>query len=352
MLYFYDILVDILYKADDYKLADLSFKFVNKTGNDFELFEELVKRKDLVISEQVLIPHIYFSLLRDLDYYLFESLSCIERGKVTVAFSLARKPFQDNLLYLSWILVQPQDFLEKVQYGSPKEYDVSEIKGNRKTIIELFSKALTLIRSDTDLLDFSKEVLKPELLYDVIYNRKAPNSLTSVFDKSIHLVTRNKHYPTEKQNLNFVFADDKIWDDYWNLYYEKLPYILLYLVEVSIAIFERYINIEAEVSIFNRYIRHSKSLQGLVENEDVRALGNVFGLLFSDDSLSMTCDECGNEYELNRDLIDELQKDYLYTCQNCGFLERLGQYFINKESLATNRKVVIDNSDDDHWKII
>lgn len=27
MLYFYDILVDILYKADDYKLADLSFKF-------------------------------------------------------------------------------------------------------------------------------------------------------------------------------------------------------------------------------------------------------------------------------------------------------------------------------------
>ena len=74
-------------------------------------------------------------------------------------------------------------------------------------------------------------------MYNIVYNRKAENSLTSVFDKSIHLVTRNKNFPTEKRNLNFIFTDEKIWNDFWNLYYEKTPYILLYLVEVATAIF-------------------------------------------------------------------------------------------------------------------
>lgn len=352
MLYLYDILVDILVKADDYKLSDLSFKFVNETRDDFELFEELTKRKDLIVSEQLLIPHIYFSLLRDLNYYLFESLSCIERGKVTVAFSLARKPLQDNLFYLSWILVHPQDFLEKIQYGIPKEYDVSEIKGDRKTITSLFSEATKMIHSSSDFLDVSRELLKPELLYDVIYNRKAPNSLTGAFDKSIHLVTRNKHYPTENQNLNFVFADDTIWDEYWGLYYEKIPYILLYLVEVSIAIFEKYLDIKEGIPDFNRYIRSLKSLQGLVENEDMGDLGYIFELLFSSGNINIMCDECGNKYEINMDLIKELKEDYLYTCQKCGTVENLGQYFISNEIITTKREIVIDNSDDNNWKII
>lgn len=121
MLYLYDILVDILVKADKYKLSSLSFKFTNEVDEQLELFDELERRKDRDISEKVFIPHIFFSILRDLNYYLFESLSCIERGKVTVAFSLARKPLQDNLFYLSWILVQPHEFLGKMQYGSPKD---------------------------------------------------------------------------------------------------------------------------------------------------------------------------------------------------------------------------------------
>lgn len=117
MLYSYDILVDILMKADKYGLSNLSFEFTNnlidEISEDFNIFDELNCRKDVEISEKLLIPHIYFSLLRDLNYYLYESLSCIERGKVTVAFTLARKPLQDNLFYLCWILTDSQVFLKK-----------------------------------------------------------------------------------------------------------------------------------------------------------------------------------------------------------------------------------------------
>lgn len=351
MLYLYDILVDILVKADKYKLSSLSFKFTNEVDEQPELFDELERRKDIDISEKVFIPHIFFSILRDLNYYLFESLSCIERGKVTVAFSLARKPLQDNLFYLSWILVQPHEFLGKMQYGSPKEYDVSDLKGKKDFVIDLFSKAKVLVQSKNSSLDFSQELLNPELLYDVIYNRKAENSLTSAFDKSIHLVTRNKNYPTEKQNLNFIFADDEIWDEFWNLYYQKIPYILLYLVEVIVAIFEKYVDIDEETSEFNRYIRNLKIILALSE-DDNKELESIFDLIFSSDHLSMNCDECGNQFEFNIALVNEIREDYLYTCQKCGFVERLGQYFLSDELLSHRRKIMIDNSDNENWKLV
>mgnify|MGYP001727181337 FL=1 len=351
MLYLYDILVDMLVKADKYHLSNLSFRFIKEINGEIDLFDELDRQKDLDISEYVYIPHIFFSILRDLNYYLFESLSCIERGRVTVAFSLARKPFQDNLFYLSWILVQPHDFLEKIQYGAPREYDVSNLKGEKEFVIDLFLKAKESIQYENNFLDFSKEILNPELLYDIIYNRKAENSLTSVFDQSIHLVTKNKNYPTEKRNLNFIFSDDKIWDDFWQLFYEKIPYILIYLVEVAIAIFEKYFDIDSEIVTFNRYIRNLKIVFAL-SGEENKELENIFDLLFSSDNLSMVCEECRKPYEFNAILVRELKEDYLYTCQSCGFIERLGQYYVSDELLSNKRKILIDNSNDANWKMV
>ena len=351
MLYLYDILVDMLVKADKYHLSNLSFRFIKEINGEIDLFDELDRQKDLDISEYVYIPHIFFSILRDLNYYLFESLSCIERGRVTVAFSLARKPFQDNLFYLSWILVQPHDFLEKIQYGAPREYDVSNLKGEKEFVIDLFLKAKESIQYENNFLDFSKEILNPELLYDIIYNRKAENSLTSVFDQSIHLVTKNKNYPTEKRNLNFIFSDDKIWDDFWQLFYEKIPYILIYLVEVAIAIFEKYFDIDSEIVTFNRYIRNLKIVFAL-SGEENKELESIFDLLFSSDNLSMVCEECRKPYEFNAILVRELKEDYLYTCQSCGFIERLGQYYVSDELLSNKRKILIDNSNDANWKLV
>lgn len=75
MLYLYDILVDMLVKADKYHLSNLSFRFIKEINGEIDLFDELDRQKDLDISEYVYIPHIFFSILRDLNYYLFESLS-------------------------------------------------------------------------------------------------------------------------------------------------------------------------------------------------------------------------------------------------------------------------------------
>lgn len=78
------------------------------------------------------------------------------------------------------------------------------------------------------------------ILFDLIYKRDCEYGLSSVWDQSIHLVTCNKHYQTENGNLNFVFANNDIWNDFWQLYYDKIPYIMNIVVEIATHIFEKF----------------------------------------------------------------------------------------------------------------
>ena len=118
-----------------------------------------------------------------------------------------------------------------------------------------------------------------------------------------------------------------------------------------LAIFEKYVDIDEETSEFNRYIRNLKIILALSE-DDNKELESIFDLIFSSDHLSMNCDECGNQFEFNMALVNEIREDYLYTCQKCGFVERLGQYFVSDELLSHRRKIMIDNSDSKNWKLV
>lgn len=351
MLYLYDILVDILKKANDFDLANLSIKFTDGNLEENDILDKLYDQRDIDISEQILLPHIYFSILNDLNYYLYESLSCNERGKVTVAFTIARKPLQDNLFYLSWILVDPKDFLSKILYSETKDYDVSNFKGKKEYMINLFYEAKKILETKNDIFNFTNSVVNPELLYDVIYNKKAKNSLTGVFDQSIHLVTNNRNYPTERQNLNFIFSDDKIWDEFWDLYNSKIPYIVYYLVEIAVAIFENILKIDHEISEFNRYIRNLKFMITSDRSGDTKELESILELLLKDEHIKMTCDKCDEKYEFNEDLVKEIKNDFLFSCQKCGHVERLGQYFIDDEILNSRREIFVDDSKDDNWEL-
>ena len=60
-------------------------------------------------------------------FYMHESFSCSERGKVTVAFANSRKPIKDNLFYMCWLLVDSKEFISKLLYDEPRSFEVSTI---------------------------------------------------------------------------------------------------------------------------------------------------------------------------------------------------------------------------------
>lgn len=66
----------------------------------------------------------------------------------------------------------------------------------------------------------------------------------------------------------------------------------------------------------------------------------------------MVCEECRKPYEFNTILVKELKEDYLYTCQSCGFIERLRQYYVSDEILSNKRKILNDNLNDENCKLV
>lgn len=121
-----------LRQADYKDLSTVRFNLKEDEVESFENAEDIYEwldnneYHDVALSQ--FTSHVFFSLLKDFCYYIYESISCSKRGKVTVAYSLLRKPLRDNLLYLEWLLADNEEFYQKIMFEDINEYDVSNWK--------------------------------------------------------------------------------------------------------------------------------------------------------------------------------------------------------------------------------
>ena len=75
----------------------------------------------------------------------------------------------------------------------------------------------------------------------------------------MHLVTTHSdHYKTEDGNLNFIFADEEIWLNFWNYYYTVLPQIMAYVWKFVKLLFIDTVDITDIELLFNRLLRFEK----------------------------------------------------------------------------------------------
>lgn len=319
LLYYNDIIVDLLKKADEKKLSltEISFDSEHQFTEflDDQFWTKMLKSENKDNAVSFLRSHIFFSLLRDFIFYMHESFSCAERGKVTVAYTISRKPIKDTLFYLCWLLADEETFINALVNELPKKYDLTSISPNRKKEI-----IKSVIKKTEVPFDYN-------FIYDLIYNRKSDFGLSRIWDQSLHLVTKNKDYPTESGNLNFIFAYDDIWDEYWNYYYHSMPIVMNFAIETIITIFEKIHESSENESFLNKVIRNYKFYQSTKKNDDkdseisslIKKLAN--GLRFE-------CKNCNLDYPVD---VDEFMNDYLINCPDCGYTENVGQYyFIDK----------------------
>lgn len=315
LLFFNDILADILMKANEY---DLSAKKIelhegkvlpNEKENIIDWLIENGYKTEAYASTKA---HVFFSILTDFIYYMHESISCSERGKVTVAYSISRKPIKDNLFYLAWLLSDSDELITSILNEKPQEFDVSKI--DIKVKEEIFRNAGLKINFPVDT----------DLLVDVIYKKDSPRGLSKIWDQSLHIITANKRYPTSVGNLNFIFADDNVWYEHWKTYYEKITFIMAFMVEISIAIFEEIYNSNETLKEFNNFIRSMKYDLTFSEEFNPEMYLELMGVI------TVTCDICSEKYNLEDEVAIEFIYDYLFTCPYCSHLERVGQYYIER----------------------
>jgi len=214
----------------------VSFQFRDKA--DATTFEELAAKHDAISAmrssgyeaeaRRVILNQITMAMVSDCLHHIFEALRCLEKRKVIVALNLLRKPLTDNLLYLSWMLGDEDQFYEAFSTRSPQGITSSILKSRRA---EILSKALGKTAVS--------EALDVEFIDASLFQQAHPAGLQLLFQHAVHLVTVQRlELRTTAENFNFIFKNYGD-DDLYELLYGVLPYVLDYLAHVIFGLFER-----------------------------------------------------------------------------------------------------------------
>lgn len=329
LLYVYDVIVDMLRQADRNKLSNFTLEFTDKEqATSFEkaedIFEWMDKNGRHDTSIKIFESPVFFSLLKDFCFYIYESISCAERGKVTVAYTLLRKPIRDNLLYLEWLLSDKEEFYNKFLYGNVSDCDVSNRKVFTRERIEKIIKSASRKSCMGKLMNYNN------LVYTLRFSNKEDIGLQRIWNQSMHLVTTSTNYTTDDGNLNFIFADEQIWKNYWNYYYLVMPQLMAYVIEICEALFLNVIKVDTLELLLNRTIRISKYARVQVESEAANLLknySNEWVALIEENKVTMKCENCAKDIVMTREILQQMIENWTIICPHCKQEYNICKYY-------------------------
>lgn len=195
----------------------------NSTGDIFDFLLDTNKKEEF---KRLVINNLIHGLIIDNCYFLQEAFYCSKKMRLTVSFSLFRRPLVFNMVIILRLLFE-DNFLEKFINGK-------ELLQNKEIDFDAAKFPLNL----KDLLIASKGNLimnniPGDFIYDTIYNRNISDSFINMSDKALHPVTtRNPHNKTGAMNLNFIFSTSEDIYAQWNYIYHRMPAILLYYIDL------------------------------------------------------------------------------------------------------------------------
>lgn len=313
----YDQLTEI-YKEENYAElnsttidldnADDKLKSLDKQGKHILDWLKENNRKDDI--EIVLSKHLTMAVTSDFINFLFESMYTAKRDKMTVAYSLIRKPYSDILLILEQLFVNRSEFVERFFHmGDPKGYDPSNRSINRLDIIE---QALSKIRISG--------LFSAEHIHDLRYDKELDYGLNGITNHALHIVTNDKRYKTENQNLNFVFSNEEDMERYYEHYYNLVPYLLIYSASIIDGIvFELLTDNDNQKLRIVKEFRRMIALIVLMEYTGIRTKKSnkrIFKAIA--DALSIKCAACENVNKIERADCELFLETELFLCTKCG----------------------------------
>ena len=206
-------------------------------------FHDLVAKADAVgalrelgyqdAAKRVVLNTIRMAMISDCLHHVYEALHCFEKRKVIVGFNLLRKPLTENLLYLSWMYGQEDDFYSHFTEGSPRTLTLQVLGKKRK---EIYSAATNGLRH--------AYMFDPEALESKINNKRDSYGFQMLFQHAVHLVTTWKpEIETGTESFNFIFKNP-FDNDVYDFLYGNLPIVLLFLSHVIMELFDRMKNMD------------------------------------------------------------------------------------------------------------
>ena len=245
-------------------------------SNDTDTIEALRELGYLNASKKVVLNTISMAMISDCLHHVYEALRCFEKRKCVVGFNLLRKPLTESLLYLSWMHGRRDEFYIQFTKGDPEILSLSKLGEKRK---EIYSEAVKNLEHH--------HLFDPDSIEYTINSRRNENGFQKYFQHAVHLVTTwNAELRTSAENFNFIFKNP-LDDDIYDLIYQNLPYLLLFMSHVIIDIFDRMNKMDA-TSKHLFQIRTILSYNLITGSDEHRALSTFRELV----STSLSCSRC------------------------------------------------------------
>lgn len=306
-----EIITSSLY--DDFTRTNFSLEGIPNVPDNLDteqLLELLTQnnRKNEVVD--ILTKHITFSVLKDFLQFIYESLNAVRNTRFSVAYTLIRKPFVDELLLFEQLLADKTDFINRYYFQNDvRLYD----PGNRKLTD---ADRRNIITNAVNKLKYPSD-FSVDTLFDYRYEKSAKYGMNWVSNHALHIVTTDSNYKTLDKNLNFVFSVKDDYEGYWNHYYSIVLYLLFYTSTIIDEIVFEFLPDQKH----RKYIKATKrtiisTYQNAILSEDTERLEEMTDILSRD--LEHTCQACGSITDFGNDwfqgfvLTDEL------LCEKCG----------------------------------
>lgn len=198
--------------------------------NELNLADSENERLKIIEKSKLLYSHykkkLFANLLCDFCQYMYESVHCVFGFKPQIAYTLARKPLIDDVFYFQYLYLKPDEVIDIILSDNASDKDV----GNKNSCDEdkeqskIISERIGFAYIDPFTLRRDKEVE-----YSILNN----------CNKSMHISTSRQTISiTQSGELNFIFMDDNVIEDYLKLYLNTVPLLLFYVGRIVLSINE------------------------------------------------------------------------------------------------------------------
>jgi hypothetical protein len=305
----HDQLVDIIKDKSVQRKLNIKIDFkegdIKPSENEEDIISWLLDNGWSDIANHIFSINLVLALTSDICHFIYQSLHSSKKYKMSVAYTLVRKPFLENLIILEQLLCEESDFLERFS-RKPEDFDPGKL--NEKSRKDLIEKSLQKIKS---------AFLDNELIYDIRFEKKNENSLYAMTNIATHLVTtRHPVFKTEKQNLNFIFSGLEEWDSQHQHYYYFIPYLLFYTAEVI----DKYL-LEKKIITLKYYKKRKfyRFICQIIQHDqfDEKSLKGKSPANRIFQAIKVKCKNCNKQNQLYKsDFYSLIQNNYIL-CKHC-----------------------------------
>ena len=229
----HDTMLEALLSGLRSNVFTIEFKFRDQAERDAlaqssDIIEWLRQFRNEADVADVLVSVAFPTVLGDMLTFIYEALEASRKGKLTISYTLLRKPIQESLFLMEAILLDKLDFNSKLT-SDPQKLR-SQKAGGLQPHAERIARVIDAL-AEGDRFDAA-------YLAQLRYDKDADDGFDGPCNLATHLITDHKSIRTAPMNLNFIFTNFEALRTQWAYLYSRLPYIMFYIWRVVEKVIE------------------------------------------------------------------------------------------------------------------